>query len=77
MYARLSTSLRKQDPPKPTDACSIQEPILLSEPAANATSLISAPVASHTALRALMLLIRCARSALAASFANSEDQRFV
>lgn len=41
-------------------------PILWSMPIALATSSTSAPVASHRALMLLMLLIRCARNALAA-----------
>lgn len=41
-------------------------PILWSIPMALATSSTSAPVASQRALMLLMLLIRCARNALAA-----------
>ena len=41
-------------------------PSLVSVPIACATSPTSAPVASHTALIALILEMRCARNALAA-----------
>jgi len=46
-------------------------PILWSMPIALATSSTSAPVASHSALMLLMLLIRWARNALAACFGKN------
>jgi len=50
----------------PTDACRNLGPILESRPMPLATSLTSAPVASHITDIELMLEIRCARNALAA-----------
>ena len=50
----------------PTDACKNLSPILVSLPIAFETSETSAPVASHTALSALILEILWARKALAA-----------
>ena len=49
----------------------------LSEPTARATSVTSAPVASHRAETALMEEIRWARKALATSLESSEDHRLV
>jgi hypothetical protein len=46
-------SFWKQLPPKPTEAFKKLGPIRLSIPQALATSSISAPVASHTALKEL------------------------
>lgn len=47
-----------------------------SLPTAPATSSTSAPVASHSAEMELMLLMRCARNALATSLDSSDDHRF-
>lgn len=66
MYTKLRISFWKQLPPKPIDACKNFEPIRESKPTAFATSVISAPVASHTADSELMLDILCAKNALAA-----------
>ena len=49
----------------------------MSEPIALATSLTSAPVASHKALIEFIELILCAKKALAVSFANSLLHIFV
>lgn len=48
------------------DACKNFEPMRESRPTALATSVTSAPVASHTADNELMLDIRCAKNAFAA-----------
>ena len=64
-------SFLKQLPPKPGPESKNFEPILLSEPIALATSLISAPVVSHKALMELIELILCAKKAFAVSLANS------
>jgi hypothetical protein len=61
----------------PTDACKNFGPILESSPTALATSDTSAPVASQTADRELMLEMRCARNALAASLDSSDDHVFM
>uniref|UniRef100_A0A6B0U361 Putative secreted protein n=1 Tax=Ixodes ricinus TaxID=34613 RepID=A0A6B0U361_IXORI len=58
-------------------ACKNLGPILLSLPIACATSDTSAPVSSQMADTALMLEIRWARNALAASLESSEDQVFI
>lgn len=50
----------------PTDACRNLGPILESRPMPLATSLTSAPVASHITDMELILEIRCAKNALAA-----------
>ena len=70
-------SLRKHDPPKPTDARRNFGPIRESLPMASATSPTSAPVASQSAEIELIDEIRCARKAFATSFDSSDDQRFV
>ena len=49
MYTKFKISFLKQLPPKPGPEFRKYLPILLSEPTAKATSLISAPVASHIA----------------------------
>lgn len=51
-------SFWKHEPPKPTDALRNLEPIRESSPIARATSDTSAPVASHTADKELMLEMR-------------------
>ena len=64
-------SFLKQLPPKPGPESRNLEPILVSEPIARETSLISAPVDSQRALIELIELILCARKAFAVNFANS------
>lgn len=68
-------SFWKQDPPKPTEARRNLGPIRESFPTAKETSSMLAPVASQMAERALIEEMRWARSALAASLDNSDDQR--
>ena len=63
---RFRMSFWKQLPPNPIEAFRNLGPTRESRPTAYATSSMSAPVASHTALSALMLEMRCARMAFAA-----------
>ena len=60
----------KQLPPNPGPESRNFEPILLSEPIARATSLTSAPVASHKALIEFIELILCAKKAFAVNLAS-------
>ncbi|GMR43459.1 hypothetical protein PMAYCL1PPCAC_13654, partial [Pristionchus mayeri] len=76
-YTSERTSFWKQLPPKPTDAFRNLLPILESNPTACATSLTSAPVASHMAETELMLDILWARNALATSLLSSLLHVFV
>ena len=70
-------SFLKQLPPKPGPEFKKYFPILLSEPIAIDTSLISAPVDSQIAETELIELILCARKALEINFESSELQRLV
>mmetsp|Transcript_3488 Transcript_3488/g.10911 ORF Transcript_3488/g.10911 Transcript_3488/m.10911 type:complete len:236 (+) Transcript_3488:599-1306(+) len=75
MYTRLRMSFWKHEPPKPTDELRNLRPMRVSRPMAYETSVTSAPVASQMADMALMLEMRCARKALAASLEISADHR--
>src|SRR5690606_13854926 len=77
IYTRFKISFWKQDPPKPTEAFKNFGPIRESIPTALATSSTLAPVTSQSSETALIEETRCARNALATSFDNSDDQRFV
>ena len=75
MYAKFKISFWKHEPPKPTEAFKNLEPIRVSVPMACETCWTSAPVASQSALMALMEEMRCAKNAFAASFESSADHK--
>lgn len=62
----MRISFWKQLPPNPIDACKNFDPIRESKPTARATSDTSAPVASQTADKELILDILWAKNAFAA-----------
>jgi hypothetical protein len=70
-------SFWKHEPPKPTDALRNLAPMRESVPIERATCVMSAPVASQSAEKALIEEMRCASIALAASLESSADQRLV
>ena len=73
----MSTSFLKQEPPKPGPALRKYFPMRWSVPRTWATSLMSAPVSSQRAEKALMEEMRWANIALAASLDISLDQTLV
>mmetsp|Transcript_53920 Transcript_53920/g.152790 ORF Transcript_53920/g.152790 Transcript_53920/m.152790 type:complete len:211 (+) Transcript_53920:157-789(+) len=77
MYTRFKMSFWKHEPPKPMDALKNLDPMRESAPMALDTSATSAPVFSHKSDIELMLLTRCASTALATNLDNSELHKFV
>ena len=70
-------SFGKHPPPKPIPALRNRRPIRTSCPIASASTVTSAPAASHTSEMALMNEILVARKAFADAFTNSAVARSV